>query len=591
MHHRLNLLLLALACALSSPIIAASSKAQAQTATFSAPRYTNNSSFTSPAAFTATISLSLQDLWDLFVGPVSTPAIITTAPATPVPSSSLIPPPPLYYNPFPAGAQVAPEVRNESWSFPKHFLWGVAGAAFQIEGAPDLEGRGPSVWDVLTHRVTGYVKDNSTADVADNGYFLYKVDIARLAAMGVKAYSFSLSWSRILPFGRGDVNQAAIDHYNDVINTCLEYNITPTVTLYHWDTPLYLQNLYGGWLSEDIVNDFVEFARISYEAFGDRVKWWFTVNEPIVFCNQYPLPAQYFRNYTIPNIQQPYLCGQSVLLAHSQAYRLGKQMMPDALISYKNNGGYKIPLTNSSEDAQAVQRAWDFNEGWFSDPIYLTGDYNQAVKDFVSDFLRPFTQQEKQMINGSADFYAHDAYTAQFYFAPDSGIDACVANSSNPLYPSCSNSSYTYTEADGGWVVGASADPGAPWLHRAYDWLPAFLHYIQDTWPSAGGVAVTEFGFAEPFEQLKTLRQDILYDPVRMGYLYGYMRGILIALSEGVDVVASLAWSFVDNYEWSQGLSTKFGMQYVNFSDPETPRYYKGSFFEYKRAFDLYLEQ
>ena len=88
-----------------------------------------------------------------------------------------------------------------------------------------------------------------------------------------------MSWSRILPFGRGQVNRAAIDHYNDVINTCLEYNITPTVTLYHWDTPLYLQNLYGGWLSEEIVGDFVEYARIAYQAFGDRVKWWFTVNE------------------------------------------------------------------------------------------------------------------------------------------------------------------------------------------------------------------------------------------------------------------------------------------------------------------------
>lgn len=162
----------------------------------------------------------------------------------------------------------------------------------------------------------------------------------------------------------------------------------------------------------------------------------FTVNEPIVFCGFYPLPAQQFKNFTIPNIQQPYWCGHHVLLAHSQAYHLGKSMMPNSLIAYKNNGGYKLPRTNSSADAEAVERAWDFNEGWFSDPVFLTGDYPASLKDFVSGFLPEFTEEQKQMINGSSDFYAHDAYTAQYYFAPDAGIEACVGNVSNPLYSS-----------------------------------------------------------------------------------------------------------------------------------------------------------
>lgn len=146
--------------------------------------------------------------------------------------------------------------------------------------------------------MTNHIADNSTADIADNvsvyrssiddharegtytpqNYYLYKEDISRLAAQGVKIYSFSLSWSRILPFGRGPVNQQAIDHYNDVINTCIEYGVEPSVTLYHWDTPLVLQNTYGGWLSEDIVQDFVDYARIAFEAFGDRVQKWFTVS-------------------------------------------------------------------------------------------------------------------------------------------------------------------------------------------------------------------------------------------------------------------------------------------------------------------------
>ncbi|QIW95185.1 hypothetical protein AMS68_000703 [Peltaster fructicola] len=575
------------------------SLAVAQLSNSSTPRNTTLSGTpaANPTAYATSLNIDVEDLWDIFIGPVAEASITTTVAATPVPSQSLVPPPPLYYSPFPAGQQIPLASKNESWSFPKDFWRGVAGAAYQVEGAAKDQGRGPSVWDRLS-RIPNYVVNNQTADITDNHYYLYKNDIARIAAIGVDTYSFTLSWSRILPFGRGAVNQLAIDHYNDVINTCLQYNITPVITLYHWDTPLYLQTLYGGWLSEEIVGDFVEYSRIAFAAFGDRVSVWFTVNEPIVFCNQYPFPSNYFKNFSIPNLQQPWYCGQSVLLAHSQAYHLGKSMMPNAQIAYKNNGGYKIPLTNSTADAQAVQRAWDFNEGWFSDPIYLTGDYPQSVKTFVSQFLRSLTEEEKQSILGSADFYAHDAYTSNFYSAPDSGLAACINSSSNPLYPACVNSTYTYSPQDGSWLIGPSADPGSPWLHRATDWVPVFLHYIQDTWvtPSPGpakngGIAVTEFGFSEPFEEQKTLLQDILTDPIRSSYYQDYMQALLIAMSEGVKIIGSVAWSFVDNYEWSQGTGTKFGMQYVNFSDPTLPRYYKASFFTYINAFDIYQQK
>ena len=233
---------------------------------------------------------------------------------------------------------------------------------------------------------------------------------------------------------------------------------------------------------------------------------------------------------------------------------MGKSILGEnSSITYKNNGGYKIPLTNSSADAEAVQRAWDFNEGWFSEPVYLTGDYPATVKDYVSGFLRDFTDEEKQEILGSADFYAHDAYSAQFYMAPESGLEACIGNETHPLYPTCADSTYTYFAEDGGWVVGPAADPGSPWLHKATDWVPAFLKYMQDTWvtPSPGpakGVAVTEFGFSEPFESSKTLLQDILYDTIRASYYHDYMEAILMAIAEGTDVIGSLAWSFVDNY-------------------------------------------
>jgi hypothetical protein len=166
------------------------------------------STIENPTAFATPLVLNVEDLWDLLVGPVSYASTTTTVQATPVPSSSLIPPPPLYYSPFPPGQQAISEIKNESWSFPANFFRGVAGAAWQVEGAVKDEGRGPSVWDVLAHRVTNFEYENGTADITDNHYYLYKQDIARIAALGINAYSFSISWSRIMPFGRGPVNQA-----------------------------------------------------------------------------------------------------------------------------------------------------------------------------------------------------------------------------------------------------------------------------------------------------------------------------------------------------------------------------------------------
>lgn len=516
----------------------------------------------------------------------------TTVEATPVPASSLIPPPFLASYDWPPGRQVPEVVANASWKFPKDFQLGVAGAAYQIEGAAKDEGRGPSVWDKLV-RVPGYTSANETADIADNNYYLYKQDIARIAAMGINTYSFTISWSRIYPFGAGPINQAGIDHYNDLIDTCLEYNVTPVVTLYHWDTPLFLQEKYGGWLSEDIVDDFVAYAQTCFEAFGDRVKTWFTLNEPIVFCGQYPLPAQYFKNFTIPYKQQPYYCGRNAVLAHAQSYHVGKSILSnDSLIAFKNNGGYKIPRTNSSEDAEAVQRAYAFNEGWFADPVYLTGTWPEALDDYVSTFLDPFTDEEKATIQGSADLFAHDAYTSQFYFAPDDGIDSCLNNQTNPLWPGCFNTSYTYADAQGGWVIGAAADSHATWLHKATDWVPALLHYINATWsPPEGRIVISEFGFAEPFETYKTLLQDVLTDQIRSDYFKGYMEGVLIGLADGLNVMGTYAWSFVDNLEWSSGYQVGFGMQKVDFTSPGRERSYKASFFQYVDVYKRYVEK
>jgi len=265
--------------------------------------------------------------------------------------------------------------------------------------------------------------------------------------------------------------------------------------------------------------------------------------------DKFKFPENYFSNTTIPPKEQPYFCGHHSLLAHASAYRLGKSMGLNGTIAFKSNGGYKIPLTNSTEDAKAVQRAWDFYEGWFANPVYINGDYAESLKEYLSPLGLSFTEEQKKLINGTADLFAHDAYTSSYYFAPDAGIEGCLANSSNELYPSCYNTSNV---GPNGWNIGAAADPYTPWLHSATDWVPIFLKYIQNTWPS-GGIVVSEFGWAEPYEELKTLKQDILYDPGRTMYYRNYMQAILMAISEGVNVIGCLAWSIADNLEWSDG--------------------------------------
>jgi beta-glucosidase/6-phospho-beta-glucosidase/beta-galactosidase len=143
---------------------------------------------------------------------------------------------------------------------------------------------------------------------------------------------------------------------------------------------------------------------------------------------------------------------------------VGKSINSSLTISFKTNGGFKIPLTNSSADAIAVQRAWDFNEGWFANPIFIDGSYPKYLNDYVSSFLRPLNDTEKQSLVNTSDIFAHDAYTSQFYMVPDSGFDSCTSNESHPLFPSCVNSSYAYPEDEGGWNIGYAADPLSPWL-------------------------------------------------------------------------------------------------------------------------------
>ncbi|KAK7436716.1 hypothetical protein VKT23_018970 [Stygiomarasmius scandens] len=528
----------------------------------------------------------LEQLWDV-VGPVESPPFTTTVePQTPV---TLPSPPPTLYPSFYANRpkDILPHLK-----YPKGFIFGVDTAAYQVEGAVKDEGKGPSMWDWASRQPNAII-DNSTADITDLQYYLYKEDVARVAALGVKAHSLSISWARILPFGTADspVNQQGIDHYADLINYHLKSDVEPIVTLLHFDTPLALQAYYGGFTSGQIVNDFVHYAKTVFSAYNGTVKTWFTFNEPGVFCGHWI--ASYPFNITYaPGVNTstaPYRCSYNLLKAHAGAVKAFREMNIIGEIGIKNNDFVGIPWrTNTTDGARAVERHAAFQIGAFADPIYTTGDWPTILTDTLPpEYLPRFTEEEKRDILGSADFFAIDAYASQYISAPDEGLDACLYNGpSDPEWPQCN----TVREFDSNamWAVGASADVEAPWLQDTSRFFRDAMKEIHKRWPT-DKIYVAEFGFAQPFENERTELYRIKEDTERTNYLMNYLGEILLSIHEDkIPIMGAFIWSMVDNAEWTDGLSMRFGIQYVNYTTLE--RTYKRSAMALSEFFGAHLQ-
>ena len=434
------------------------------------------------------------------------------------------------------------------------------------------EGRGPSIWDLLSHRVKGYVADGTTADIADLHYYLYPQDIARLKAFNIPYFSLSISWSRVFPFGRGYVNEQALLHYDDVIQRLVDAGIKPVITLFHWDTPLALMNDYNGWTSDQIVPDFVAYAQLIMTRYDEYVPIWVTMNEPQVYCgDEYPgFPAGYWPQYGVTGLRAQYYCGHNTLLAHATTVDWYRNVLKGTgRVTFKNSANNFIANSSSTADAQAVDRGNDYQLGWLNSPVWLTGDYPASLRDTLGDLLPNFTAAESAMVLGSCDFFAIDGYTTDVLSAPPEGIAACAANASDPHYPSCVVQSQVTAS---GWDVGFAADPGASWLKSDPSGLRNFLNYLQTTYtgPKGKDIVLSEFGFAPPFENNLTVLADALYDQLRVDYFAGYLNALLEArVIDGVNITGASSWGVFDNFEWSSGLSTRFGLQYVNYTTLE----------------------
>jgi beta-glucosidase/6-phospho-beta-glucosidase/beta-galactosidase len=352
----------------------------------------------------------------------------TTASPTPVASSELIYPPALY-----TACPDSADTCIDCYKLPEDFVWGVASSAFQIEGGLTEDGRGPGAFDTIG--AVGYVgraPNEADSEVANMAYYLYKQDIARLAAIGVPYFGFSMSWTRIVPFGTvgSPINQAGLDHYEDVIETCLEYGVKPIVTLTHFDPPLGLQ-----YNSTDFPDAFLYYSKQVMTRFGDRVQEWATLNEPNgVFQNDFP---------SVPNI----------LMAHAKVYHWYKEELGGTgsiTIKFANNLG--TPLDNANpDDVRAALRYQDYILGLFANPIFLGENYPEEVTSITGVNLTLLTDEELAYINGTSDVWSFDPYTTGFVTSPPGGIDACASNNSHPLWPTCVVN--TNVQSDG-WLNG-----------------------------------------------------------------------------------------------------------------------------------------
>jgi beta-glucosidase len=449
---------------------------------------------------------ALVALWSQ-VGSVSSPKHTAIA-AIEAQDSSFARPDPAFH---PLVASHEPNLRREE--LPKDFMWGLASSAYQVEGAPKEDGKGPSIWDLLTHRVPGFISDNSTGDVVAEHYYLFRRDIARMKALGVQSFSPSFSWPRFFPFGRGPVNAAGVAHYDAVIEELLRADITPVVTLFHWDTPLALLNAYGGWTDSRIIDDFVNYAKFVITRYDKYVPIWFTINEP-QYCNwqytNYPLGKQIPapNNVTDP-MRARFLCGHYTLLAHAKVakwYR--EEFKGSGRISFKNAGNYFEPAdATSAADQRSTQRNHDFSLGWFIGP-WTDGDYPASLKDTLGAQVLPrFSADEKALIKGSCDFFAVDGYTASVAYGTAEDA-ACIRNRSAAGYPECAPN----RQSRGGFPMGPAADGGTPWLKSTPGGIRKFLRMLKEMYPVIPDIMVPEIGFAEPFENKVTNLEDILWD-------------------------------------------------------------------------------
>ncbi|MFT6986415.1 MAG: 6-phospho-beta-glucosidase [Psychromonas sp.] len=457
--------------------------------------------------------------------------------------------------------------------FANDFLFGAATASYQVEGAWDQDGKGETNWDQFT-KIPGKTFEGTNGDVAIDHYNRYKEDVALMAEMGLESYRFSISWARIFPNGRGEINQKGIDFYNNLIDECLKYGIVPFVTLYHWDLPLALEKE-GAWLNKNTVDAYIDYAKVCFNAFGDRVKHFITFNETVVFAS-----LGYMAGAHPPGIENDpkkyFQVTHNVFYAHARAIIEYKKLNQFGAIGLSHVFCPAFAVDDSPENKFAEMHANQYGINWFFDPI-LKGEYPEYVIKQLeeSDFLPDWTLEELAIIKQAAplnDFMGLNYYQpmrvervsgeAQEQIHSLENSTGSLGNASfDNVYKTVKMEDKKYTKWD--WEISPES-------------FVTGLEILKDNYGQIK-LYITENGLGDE----DPIIEGEVCDIPRINFLNDHLNAVKEGINRGVHIKGFYSWSAIDLLSWLNGYKKQYGFIYVDHNNG-LERKKKASFHWYK---------
>lgn len=457
--------------------------------------------------------------------------------------------------------------------FSNDFIFGAASASYQVEGAWNEDGKGLSTWDVFC-KIPGKTFEGTNGDVAVDHYHRYKEDIKLMAEMGLESYRFSISWPRIIPDGDGEINQKGLDFYNNIIDECLKYGIIPFATLYHWDLPMTLEED-GGWTNKRTTEAFVKFAKVCFDAFGDRVKHWITFNE--MFCVCY---LGYMTGAFPPGIENDskkyFQSTHNIILAHAKTITLYKNLKQYGEIGITHAYTPAISIDNESENIEATKHCNEFEFHWYFDPI-LKGEYPKYVTDRIKPlgWVPEWDEKELQIIKDAAsmnDFMGLNFYQpkrimknnpkeAKMEVGREASIGKSEIISFDGEFKIVKPDNVKYSKW--GWEINPKAlIDGIKEIKERYGDIKIYI---------------TENGLGD---QDQIIEGEIMDIP-RIKYIEAHLKELKKGIQEGLNIKGYFAWSVIDLLSWLNGYVKQYGFIYVDHTD-NLNRKKKASFHWYK---------
>jgi len=425
---------------------------------------------------------------------------------------------------------------------PPHFEFGVATSAFQIEGAWNLDGKGPSIWDTFGH-TPGKVYNNIPGDVAVDHYHRYAEDVDIMKTLGIDSYRMSLGWARLFPDGVGAVNEKGVDFYDRLIDTVLEAGIQPNVTLYHWDLPQALEDR-GGWVNRDVADWFGDYAELVFDRFGDRVSRWSTLNEPISIWVGYGT-GMFAPGHVDPRAGRQAM--HNALLAHGRGVQAFRAAGSPGEIGVVLDIWKREPATDSAADIALAQQGEDDGFRFFLDALRGGGYSDRLRARLESEGTLPDIREGDQaLIESPIDYLGLNVYSR--VVVDSTKNDPSIWAQSNP-------------------------NPGGNFLDNGLEFYPKAvydaIHMVRDDYGWTGPTYITENGMADAVPAA----ENPLNDTERIHYVEGFLHWISEAVREGFDIRGYYLWSLMDNYEWSAGFTQKYGIVHVDIETLErTPK-------------------